>query len=201
METTVHAMTCDYRSTGDAHAPGPLELGHNLRAHFAPALGSGLDLALGSDPTVYVVRRVDCEVTLRGDGDQLSELARQMAAAVTKAILRTLQATTTTSEPASEDVVASPTRPPFSSSSSSTCSTIEHNLGGTTTRLPTRSHCRAPRHWCWRCRNLRRSQCRRSRGSSRVDTLSACSARFRARSGRRWPSPNPRRTMTFCGLC
>jgi hypothetical protein len=90
MDTTVGAFNCEYRAAGGGSGPGALELDHDLRSHFSPALADGVDLALAGDPTVYAIRRLDCEVTLRGDGRGLPDLARRTAAAVTNAILRAL---------------------------------------------------------------------------------------------------------------
>ena len=91
MDSTVGTFNCEYRAVGDATAPGPLELELDLRSHFARALDDGIGLTLGRDPTVYAIRRVDCEVTLRGDGRDVPELARRMAGAVTNAVVRALR--------------------------------------------------------------------------------------------------------------
>jgi hypothetical protein len=96
MDATVGAFNCEYRAVGGGSAPGPLELEHDLRSHLAPALADCLDLALAGDPTVYAIRRLDCEVTVRGDGRGLPDVARRTAAAVTNAILRALSEGATT---------------------------------------------------------------------------------------------------------
>lgn len=96
METTVGAFNCEYRAVGGGTVPGPVELEHDLRTHLAPAVADGLDLALAGDPTVYAIRRLDCDVTLRGDGRGLPDLARRTGGAVTNAILRALSERTVT---------------------------------------------------------------------------------------------------------
>lgn len=90
MNATLGALNCEYRVVGETAAPGSLELEHDLRDHFVPAFADGITLALGGDPTVYVIRRVDCELTLRGDDRGLPDVTRRMAGAVTNAVLRTL---------------------------------------------------------------------------------------------------------------
>jgi hypothetical protein len=107
MDTTVGAFNCEYRAAGAATTPGPTELEHDLRSHFAPAFADGIRLALGSDRTVYVVRRVDCELTLLGEGRGLPDLTRRMAGAATNAVLRTLSEAAGGSAPSpGEEVVA-----------------------------------------------------------------------------------------------
>jgi hypothetical protein len=91
METTVQVLNYEYRAAGDARPPGPMELAHDVRAHLAPALSEGLELALGSDPTVYVVRRVECELTLRCDAGGAPQVARRLAPGIANAVLRTLR--------------------------------------------------------------------------------------------------------------
>ena len=93
MKVRVGHLRCRYRVAGSpaGASAAAARLDRLARTRMSGALADAMDRALGDDPTVYIVRRVESRVVLVGSDE--AELARVWGQGMARAILRLLART------------------------------------------------------------------------------------------------------------